>query len=354
MSELRKDPIIERWVIIATERAKRPVSFVKAKEPDEKFPGLCPFCPGSEGKTPKEVLSYQRNGNSNPSADWWLRVVPNKFPALFRDGDLGRVGEGMYDKMNGIGDHEVIIETPEHNLSMADYEYRQVEEIIWAYRDRILELKKDKRFLYAMIFKNHGKEAGASLDHPHSQIIVLPIIPKRVKEEIEGANKYYDFKGRCVYCDIIRQEQESGKRLIDENESFVAVAPFASRFPFETWILPTHHSMHFHEIQKHEVSNFALILKNTLKRIKKALNNPPYNFMLHTSPCNETVADSPNRYHWHLEITPKLTHVAGFEWGTGFYINPMPPETAVEYLRAQDENVDETFSPAVVQLHEAS
>ncbi|RJP32887.1 MAG: galactose-1-phosphate uridylyltransferase [Candidatus Omnitrophota bacterium] len=351
MSELRKDPVIERWVIIATERAKRPTDFVRSSAHEKKSEGVCPFCPGNEGKTPPEVLVYSRTGNLDDPNGWWLRVVPNKYPALKREGDLDRIGEGMYDKMNGIGDHEVVIETPDHFVSMADYKVKQVEEIIWAYRDRMIEMKKDNRFKYIMIFKNHGKEAGASLDHPHSQIISLPIVPKRVKEEIEGADRYFNFKGRCVYCDMVRQELGSQKRLIEENEDFIALSPFASRFPFETWILPKQHAADFHEIQKNEVSNFALILRNSLHRIKKVLNDPPYNFMLHTSPRPDT-AERLSHYHWHLEITPKLTLVAGFEWGTGFYINPMPPETAAESLRACAQKENENPS-TVIQLPSA-
>ncbi len=352
MSELRKDPVIERWVIIATERAKRPMDFVNTCVKETKTQGMCPFCPGNEGKTPKEVLVYSRDGNINDPAGWWLRVVPNKFPALSREGDIERVGEGMYDKMNGIGDHEVVIETPNHHLFMADYSIKQIEEIIWAYRDRILDLTKDKRFQFIMIFKNHGKEAGASLDHPHSQIISLPIIPKRVNEKLEGAHKYFKFKGRCVYCDMIKQEQGSQKRIIDENEDFLAYAPYASRFPFETWIIPKQHSSCFQEIQKHEVNNFARMMKHTLHRIKETLDDPPFNYMLHNSPCHDHEDHGPY-FHWHLEITPKLTHVAGFEWGTGFYINPMPPENAAKHLR-EIQLEKEVNSSSVIQLHNAS
>lgn len=330
MPELRKDPVIGRWVIIATERAKRPTDFIKEKE--QKRVGFCPFCPNNEEKTPEELLAYREAGTKENSAGWWVRVVPNKFPALVREGDLDRTGDGMYDKMNGIGAHEVIIENPSHDLTFADYDLKQIQEILWAYRDRIMELKKESRLQYIMIFKNYGREAGASLDHPHTQVIALPIIPKRVKEELDGAKEYYNFKERCVFCDMIRQETESNKRVIIENDEFISFCPFASRFPFETWILPKKHTVHFEDIQKNQLENYAVVLKETLSRIKTVLGDPPYNFMMHTAPCNEPAARYPH-YHWHLEITPKLTQVAGFEWGTGFYINPMPPEMAAESLR---------------------
>ncbi len=329
MPELRKDPIIGRWVIIATDRSKRPtdLKFV----PDEHKGGFCPFCPGNEDKTPPEVLAYRRDPASKPdSPGWHLRVVPNKFPALQIEGCLDRRGEGMFDKMNGIGAHEVIIETPDHSKCMATLSEKEVEEILWAYRDRLLDLKKDKRFRYVLIFKNHGSAAGASLEHTHSQIIALPIIPKRVAEEIEGAKRYYAYKERCVFCDIIRQESESGVRVIRENRRFVSLAPFTPRFPFETWILPKTHYSCFEDLLKEEVEQLAQILKDTLMRMKVVLNDPPYNFLLHASPIHES---GNGFYHWHFEIIPKLTKVAGFEWGTGFYINPTPPEEAARFLR---------------------
>lgn len=330
MPELRKDPIIGRWVIIATERGKRPSDF--AAEKSEQQPGFCPFCPGNEDKTPQEILAYRPANAKSNGEGWWVRVVPNKFPALGRQGEARREGDGIYDKMDGVGAHEVIIETPHHDLAMADYEQKQIQEILWAYRERILALKQESLIRYTMLFKNHGQEAGASLNHPHSQLIGLPILPKRVKEELGGALEYYRFRERCVFCDMIRQEKESQKRIVFENDAFIAICPYASRFPFEVWILPTAHAMHFHEMQKKEIHYFAEVLKQVLGRIQKKLSDPPFNFMLHTSPCNETASQLPH-YHWHLEITPKLTHIAGFEWGTGFYINPMPPENAAGFLQ---------------------
>ncbi len=257
-------------------------------------------------------------------------MVANKFPALGIEGSLNRQGEGLYDKMNGIGAHEVIIETPKHELTLATLPVRQVEDVLWAYRDRIIDLKKDRRFKYILIFKNHGDAAGASLEHTHSQLIALPVVPKRVTEEVEGAREHYNFKERCIFCDIIRQETESKIRLISENDGFLAIAPFASRFPFEMWIIPKTHQCAFEESQKREFEQLAPMLKDMLARLDRVLDFPAYNYIVHTSPIGESAQDY---YHWHMEIMPKLTKVAGFEWGTGFYINPTPPEESAKFLR---------------------
>lgn len=329
MPELRKDPVLGRWIIIATERAKRPSDF--GMEPQEKSnEKLCPFCVGNENKTPPEVLAYREPETKPNTKGWWLRVVPNKFPALEVEGDLSRTGEGMYDKMNGIGAHEIIIENPDHYKTLPELERKNVEDVIWAYRDRTVDLKRDSRFEYILIFKNQGSAAGASLTHSHSQLIALPIVPKRVKEEMVGAQHYYENKERCVFCDVIRQETKSVSRIITENEDFVVFAPFASRFPFETWIIPKKHDSSFEDIQKHEVIHLACCLKGILTRMNKVLNFAPYNYMLHNSPLNTSHLPY---YHWHIEVMPILTRVAGFEWGTGFYINPTPPEEAAKFLR---------------------
>jgi len=328
MPELRKDPVTSRWVIISTERGKRPSDF--GAEPERKRTGFCPFCAGNEDKTPPEVLAYRVNGGQTNGPGWHVRVVPNKFPALQIEGDLNRQGDGMYDKMTGIGAHEVVIETPEHGDTLASMSQRGVEDILWAFRDRILDLKKDQRFRYILVFKNHGEAAGASLEHPHSQLIATPIIPKRVQEELQGAKEYYNYKERCVFCDIVRQEVNQGVRLVSENEDFVAIAPFAARFPFETWILPKAHDPFFEDAQKHEYVSLSKILRELLLRQEKVLTNPPYNLMIHNSGLRETDG---RHYHWHIEVLPKLTRVAGFEWGSGFYINPTPPEEAAKFLR---------------------
>lgn len=316
-------------MIIATERAKRPSDFVRDKVQIHGS-GFCPFCTGNETKTPPEIIAYRSDGSMRNAPGWTLRVVANKFPALGIEGSLNRQGEGLFDKMSGIGAHEVIIETPDHQKTLAMLSPRQIEDVLWAYRDRILDLKKDRRFKYIMIFKNHGEAAGASLEHTHSQLIALPVVPKRVREETDGARDYFNFKERCIFCDIIRQETESGIRVIADTRAFIAVAPFAPRFPFEIWIMPRVHQSAFEDSQKQEFEQLAVILKDMLMRLDKVLEFPAYNYIIHTSP----IPESPNEhYHWHLEIMPKLTKVAGFEWGTGFHINPTPPEESAKFLR---------------------
>jgi UDPglucose--hexose-1-phosphate uridylyltransferase len=232
--------------------------------------------------------------------------------------------------MNGIGAHEVLVETPLHQETLATLPPKAVENVLWAYRERIMDLQRDPRLRYVLVFKNHGVAAGASLEHSHSQLIALPIVPRRVSEEIEGAKNYFQYKERCVFCDIIRQEIQQKARVISENQAFVSIAAFASRFPFETWVLPKKHHSHFEHMEPFEYEQAAQILSDTLRRMNQVLNNPPYNYIIHTSSFSDT---EENYYHWHFEIMPKLTKVAGFEWGTGFYINPTPPEEAAGYLR---------------------
>lgn len=328
MPELRKDPIIGRWVIISTERGKRPSSF---STPERKpTGGFCPLCPGNEDKTPPEVFAYRPHGSLPDTQGWSLRVVPNKFPALRIEGELDRRGEGIYDKMNGVGAHEVIIECPDHNETLSSISVSHFEKVLLTYRSRINELYKDTRFKYVFIFRNQGEAAGASLSHPHSQLIALPVVPKRLIEELNSSREYFSYKERCIYCDIVRQEKEQKVRIISENRDFISIAPFASRFPFETWILPKRHNSSFEETSELLYTSLAEVFSEVLRKLDVSLGNPPYNFMLHTSPCNEKINDY---YHWHFEIIPRLTRVAGFEWGSGFYINPTSPEDAAKFLR---------------------
>ncbi len=329
MPELRKDPITGRWVIISTDRSKRPSDFLR--EPVRIHgTGFCPFCYGNEDKTPPEVDARRPDGGPRNSPGWTTRVVPNKFPALGIEGALDRQGEGVFDKMNGIGAHEVIVETPEHHLTLAHLPEKRLEEVLGVYRDRMLDLKRDRRFKYILIFKNHGEAAGASLEHSHSQLIALPIVPKRVREEVDNSKTYWLHKERCIFCDILHQEMENSTRVITENEDFVAVAPYAPRFPFETWLLPKQHGSAFENCPSRMYGGLASMLKNILLRLDMVLEMPAYNYVIHTSPVGEETND---HYHWHIEMMPKLTRVAGFEWGTGFYINPTPPEEAAQFLR---------------------
>jgi UDPglucose--hexose-1-phosphate uridylyltransferase len=328
MPELRKDPVVGRWVIISTERAGRPTDFTS--EPVRPALGECVFCAGHEDKTPPEILAGRAPGGAPNAPGWSYRVVPNKYPALRIEGELEPAGEGLFDRMNGVGAHEVVIETPDHAASLATLAADAVADVLLAFRERVLDLKKDPRFEYVLVFKNHGEAAGASLEHPHSQLIATPIIPIMVAEELHGSAQYYAMKERCVWCDIVRQERREGRRQILELNGFVVLAPFAPRFPFETWILPTRHRAAFEDSGVDELRGLAEVLGQFLRRLNGLLHDPPFNFMLHTAPLRD---GEPESFHWHLEIIPKLTKVAGFEWGSGFFINPVPPEEAAEALR---------------------
>ncbi|HEU4368058.1 MAG TPA: galactose-1-phosphate uridylyltransferase [Methylomirabilota bacterium] len=329
MPELRKDPVVGRWVIISTERARRPSDF--PVQPVVARGASCVFCPGSEDKTPREILAGRPPDTAPNTPGWSFRVVPNKFPALRIEGELEPSGEGLYDRMNGVGAHEVVIESPQHDATLSTLPADTVADVLLAYRDRVVDLKKDPRFEYILVFKNHGAPAGASLEHPHSQLIATPIIPIMVLEELKGAAEYYGMKERCVWCDVVRQERRDRRRVIMEANGFVALAPFAPRFPFETWILPARHRSAFEETGVEELRGLAEVLGEFLRRMDRVLQRPPYNFMLHTAPLREGPLD---HFHWHLEIIPKLTNVAGYEWGSGFFINPTPPEDAAAALRA--------------------
>ena len=328
MSELRKDPITGRWVIISTERRKRPTDFRLESVHITPDPA-CPFCEGHEQMTPRELFAHRRNGSGPNSPGWDLRVVPNQFPVLRVEGSLDRQGEGLFDKMNGIGAHEVIIESPRHEDTLATMSDAAIERVLWAFQERVRDLKQDRRFRYIIIFKNHGIGAGASLDHSHSQLIALPIVPREVRDEVDGARAHFASKERCVFCDIVRQEIADGRRLIAETSEVVAIAPYAPRFPFETWILPRRHQAHYEEGQRHEYAAVARMLGDILRRMNRMLKFPPYNLLIHSAPVGEAA----DYYHWHVEVIPKLTKVAGFEWATGFYLNPTSPEEAAQVLR---------------------
>jgi len=338
MPELRHDPVQRRWVIVATERARRPSDF--AIERDDKGNGKCPFCPGNEATTPPEIRAF-RDEDTEPNTEGWkVRVVSNKFPALRIEGDLERAAQGQYDRMNGIGAHEVIIDTPHHDRDLADLEVDDVAMVLRMYRDRLLDLQNDPRFRYVLVFRNRGSSAGASLAHPHSQLIATPVTPRTVSMELESAREHFSVKERCIFCDMIAQELHTHARIVAADDDFVSWCPYASRFPFEVTLAPRRHSHDYGTMDDEMLSKMARHLKEVLQRIKLSLNDPPYNYVLHTTPCYHL---KPRRlgywstieldWHWHLEILPRLTKIAGFEWGTGFHINPTPPEDAARFLR---------------------
>ncbi len=338
--ELRQDPTTGNWVIVIANPEEWDFSQGVSEEPSSTSPDGCPFCPGNEGSTPPEILAYRDGGSRANQSGWRVRVVPNKFPVLHIEGALNRRGEGIYDAMDRIGAHEVIIETPRHEATLTSLSEGEIRDVLQAYQNRILDLKKDQRFRYISIFKNHGRAAGASIGHPHSQLIATPIIPRRVREELMGAKRYFDWKERCVWCDIVHQEWSQGLRVIEANSHFMAIAPFASRFPFEICILPRKHFHSFEEQSDTELPWLASIMKNTLRRLELKLGYLAYNMTIHSSPNVGAIKGKERAwsileedFHWHIEIIPRFARVSGFERGAGFNVNPLPPEQAAGLLK---------------------
>lgn len=329
MPEIRKDPIFDRWVIVAPERSKRPQDYRVAK--DEKKESVCPFCEGNEGLTPPEIMAFRAEGSAENSPGWWVRVVPNKYPALSAGEVLTVKNEGLYTFMGGAGTHEVIIESRFHRESLDGLERGQIVEVFRSWRERLLELRRDNRLKYIQIFKNVGAAAGASLEHTHSQIIALPLVPLTVSTEIESMKKYYSKHGKCIICEIVSQEIKTGSRVVLEGKHFLCFTPFAARFPFEMWIVPVEHGDDFALIKHEQMEDLSVVMGTALKKLSKLVENMPYNIALHTCPVN--VPREGLFYHWYIEIMPRITVLAGFELGTGWFINPTPPELAAAALR---------------------
>lgn len=338
MPELRRDPVIGYWTIVSTERSRRPLPILhKPQAPAD----LCPFCEGRESQTTPELYAARAHNSAPNSPGWTVRVFTAKNPLLVPDSQTDRYGEGIYDVMEGAGRHEVIVETPHHDRDLETLSIPEIENVLSAYVTRFNALSEDHRFKYALLFKNHGVTTGAPsqvLRHSRSQIIAMPIIPKRVKEELAAAKSYYDRRDRCVYCDVLRQESRSGLRTVAENDLFYAFCPFASRAPFETWIFPKAHSSDFGRLDRSDLPSLARMLKQCLGKLRVLLDDPPYNLILHTAPYRHKKRESywktiEEDYHWYLQISPRLTKSAGFEWGTGIHINPTPAEDAAQLLR---------------------
>lgn len=328
ISELRQDLVTGDWVVIATGRSKRPEEFAVEKRIEEKEDPKkkCFFCFPQETGQEKDVLIYQ-NGD-----DWSLRVFPNKYPAFSQNGDnIKHIEEGPYFKMDGVGFHELVV-TRDHQKPIALMDNINVAEILDAYQDRYINLMNKPGVNYIDIFHNHGKEAGASVAHPHSQIAAVPVISPYVKGELDGAENYWKTNNECVYCTMVKWEVENKKRVIFENENFVAFCPFSSRVAFEVWVMPKNHKPYFERISNEEKEACAEVFQKALAKIHKALNDPPFNFYLHTSPCDGK--DYPH-YHWHIEILPHTSTWAGFELSTGIEVSTIEPEVASDFLRKQ-------------------
>jgi len=330
MAELRQDPTTHEWVIIATERAKRPHDFQKeapASAATARDPA-CPFCPGNEHLTPPEDFAVRREGAANDG--WRVRVMPNKFAALLPGAEIARHNGGVFRGMTGYGKHEVVVETPRHDQLMALMELDQVEDILRAYRARYLALRKDHRIRLILIFKNHGRAAGTSLEHPHSQIVATPVVPASVRVRCETATRYHDDTGQCIHCVVRDEELQQGTRVVMETRGFVAYQPFASRVPFETWIVPKRHNSSFGHISDHAIPDLANVLRTVLWKLYYGLGNPEFNYIVHSAPIED---EDKEYYIWHIQILPRLTLQAGFELGSGMYINVALPEETAAFMR---------------------
>jgi UDPglucose--hexose-1-phosphate uridylyltransferase len=333
--ELRKDFLLGRWVSVLSE-SKAPSEYDLSSN-NKKEEDSCVFCTGRENEAPPEITSIRMPGTLINTPGWWVRALPSFKPVFQVEGDLGRRGVGIYDRMNSIGANEILIESPEHNVKPEDMGIEQMIRVIKLYKDRLADLKKDSRLRYILIYKNSGKNAGEVFSHPISYLMGTPVIPKKVKDELDNAKQYFNYKERCIFCDIIREELNVGERIILETRNFVAFCPYAAKFPFESWIIPKRHNCAFQEIAYEEIEDMGLILMSILKKLRRIFNDPPFNYFLHTAPNMvprrnhwHTLGED---FHWHLEIIPRLTRMSGFEWGSGFYILPTSPENAAKYLR---------------------
>ncbi len=327
MPELRQNRFNKEWVLIATERAKRPEELKVKRDGVAALPAYsekCPFCPGNEKMAPPAVMAIPGNGA------WQVRVVPNKFAALSREGELWRKIERSHRTMNGVGIHEVIVETPNHALTTALLPVESVAEILSAYLQRFTEISADPRIAHVTIFKNHGAAAGTSLEHPHSQLIGTPIISTQVRHRMYEAIRHYDEFGECMFCEAIKEELSDPIRMVVTSDHFIAAEPFASATPFATHIYPRRHMASFGDITPEELLDLARVLKTVLAKLYAGLQNPDFNYAIRTAPHeNKGVM----YYHWYLSIIPRLTRVAGFELGSGMFINTVLPEAAAEFLR---------------------
>jgi UDPglucose--hexose-1-phosphate uridylyltransferase len=322
MSQLRKDPVVNRWTIIATERARRPAAFVDplSTATDKKD---CPYC---QDKSTPAVYEFQG-----------VKVINSASPILDETKPFERHGHGLYDVCHSYGSHEIVLETPEHTANMADLSTEQIKAVMQTYASRMQVLRKNAFIEYIIAYKNYGVAAGSrNIGHARSQIMAVPVLPMRVKDKIDGAQKYYDYHERCLFCDMVHQETKHKDRVVAQNEHFVAFTPFASRFPFETWIIPKHHHCDFAAGLVGHEGPLAEIMKDILMRFKIGLNDPAYNYMIQTAPVKDP-ASYKDCYHWHIELMPRLTRVAGFERGTGFYICPIPPEMSAVFLKEAND-----------------
>ena len=328
MSEFRKDPITGRWVVIASQRARRPRQLGAASHTQKDEP--CPFCAGNEAMTPPEIWASRDANTQANTPGWNVRVVPNKYPALESNSQWTGGSERFYQAQNGVGAHEVIVESPNHVINIGDLGEDGIANVLRAYRERMRALRMDRRWRYLLLYKNQGDRAGATLEHIHSQLIALPHVPSEAADELNGAQAHYLATSRCIYCEVIERETAQRERLVFDHEQFVALCPFAPRFAYETWLLPKTHAAAFEESSDQDLLDFGRALHEIVARLNRALDNPPFNYFLHSAPTDDSAG---RHYHWHWEILPQLSRAAGFELASGSHINSVAPEDAGKLLR---------------------
>ena len=337
MSELRRDPFRNRWVNVSPSRAGRPTDLEGESSP-------CPFCPGNESLTPLEILAIRPPGSPTNGPGWQLRVVNNLYPALEPNRNIERSTRGVYERMEGAGHHELVIETPDHDRDLDALADDQMARVIRTHWSRLEALEEDPSCAYVLVFRNWGKGSGASLAHPHAQILAMPVVPDGISTEITRSVQYFGRTGRPLSLDMLNTEREKERRIIIENERFIALAPYASAYPFEIALYPKDLAASFKDLIEADVAPLGSLLQQILARMKRALNDPAYNIVLHTAPNPQSSATSiladpaaiEAAFHWHMEIVPRLHRVDGFEWATGMFINTVPPEDAARILRETD------------------
>lgn len=344
MSQLRWDPLKKNWVIITQTQGRGPQDYHFEREKTNLE--ICPFCYGQEARTPHEVFALRPPGSPADTPGWKVRTIPNKYPALRIEGNLELQRRGIYQAMDGLGAHEIIIENPDHNRPLSLFSIGEICDVLCAWRARLLDLRRDGRFRYLLLFKNHGVEAGAGLSHSHCELIALPITPPVMVTELSACRSFFRENGRCLVCSMVAQELQEGARVIRNDGRFLVFSPFAAAFPFELRIVPLEHSHDFALLDDQALEGLAAALGDALLRLYVVLHDPPYNFILHSGPPMHQRPDHlddwsslPHDYHWHIEVVPRLTRIAGFERGTGFSINPTPPENASRYLRDADQSL---------------
>ena len=328
-TEIRRDPITGRSVVIDCLAFRRRDDFDLEPVRLDDVPSACPFCEGRESDAGPEILAWREGGPANVPG-WSVRVVPNKHPILRIEGGMDLRTESLFESRDGLGAHEVIVETPLHDQPLHVLDPDRLWRVLWAWRTRLQDLKRDSRFTSVVIFKNHGRAAGARLDHAHSQLVAYPIVPPALMEEIHGARRHFETTTHCIFCDVIAEELQDGRRIICDNDAMLAIAPFAARVPFETWLLPRDHAPRFEESSDRSLEELASSIRKVMAGIDWALERPAYNLVLHSAPLS---GEADRAFHWHLEILPRVTRYGGLEWGSGVFRNPVAPEESARTLR---------------------